>query len=57
MAKKQKMRPITAIRTYFNDGVHPDITMAELKELTKEERAELGAMCAKELGVELEEVK
>ena len=50
------MKAISAIKTYFgDDGPHGrDVTMAEIKALSKEERQEIGRMAAEALGEEFE---
>lgn len=48
-----KLPNLVAIKRYFEqDGGHK-FNMAELKALSKEEKEELGALCAIELGVEI----
>ena len=49
------MTNVAAIKKYFGDTEphNRPVTMQELKALTAEDRKELGAMCAKELGVEI----
>lgn len=50
------MTAAAAIKTYFESEPHGrKVTMAEMKALSKEERTELGRLCAKALGVELTE--
>lgn len=51
----EKIGTIKAIKEFFEAG--PDarkVEMHEFKELTREERHELAALCAVELGKELE---
>jgi hypothetical protein len=51
----EKIKAISAIRTFFNtDGYRP-VDIGELKELSADEKKELGRLCAKALGKELEE--
>ena len=50
MSEKKQMKNVEAIKTYLEP---PKITIQELKELSKEERLEIGKLCAKELGVEI----
>jgi len=57
----EKMKPITAIKRYFEhaDKIAPDggrkfEGVKEFKELTIDDKAELGALAAAELGIELE---
>ena len=50
------MTPIKAIRTYFEQDGGRQVTTAEIKALTTEERRELGVLCCAALGVELIEV-
>jgi hypothetical protein len=45
------MKAIAAIKEYFNP---PPVSMSELKELSKEERQELGRLACEQLGVEFE---
>ena len=45
---------IAAIKRYF--GTDRDVTLKELRELSKDERTELAEGAAKELGVTLKEV-
>lgn len=53
MSENRKLNNIQAIKEYFaKDGGRP-VTMQELKDLSKEDRAELGALAAKELGAEI----
>ena len=52
MTNVQAMTKVQAIREFFGE---PKVTMDELKKLSKEERLELGELCAKELGVEIVE--
>lgn len=53
------MNRITAIKTFFQQPSdtpeYParNVTMAEMKELTPEDREELGKLCAEALGVTL----
>lgn len=47
------MNNIQAIKAYFSKNGGRPVTMQELKDLTKEDRAELGKLCADALGVEL----
>ena len=53
----EKVTPIQAIKKFFEEPKdHPHsspVTMDELKVLKMDDRRELAAMCAKELGVEL----
>jgi len=44
MADK-KMGNIEAIRTFFNTPGYPEVKLAELKELDKKDREELGGLC------------
>lgn len=45
------MKPIVAIKRYMEADPHGrTVEMAELKELTTEERNELGELCCVELG-------
>ena len=48
------MTGIKALKTFFESDGGRRLTMDELKELSKEERAELIALAAIELGVEIE---
>jgi hypothetical protein len=56
-----KMTPLGALRALMHrqDELAPEggrqLGLAELQELTKEERDELGRLAATELGVEIEE--
>jgi len=47
---------LQALKRYFGTETQP-VTVAELKELTREDRAELAEGAAKELGMELEPPK
>ena len=49
----EKMSKLKAIKVYFGTPEHP-VTLAELKELSSEQREELAQGAAKELGVEIE---
>ena len=51
----EKMTRIKAIRTFFEADGGRKLAMSELKELTADDRKELGELAAKELGVELVE--
>ena len=59
----EQMTRLNALRTFFHrtDQFAPEggrkIEMQELKDLTKAERDELGELAAKELGVEIVDVK
>lgn len=48
----ETISPVQAIKRYFADDPRP-VSLAELKELSQEDRKELGALAAKELGLEL----
>lgn len=49
------MKAIVAIKRFFEADPHGrKVEMAELKELSMEERDELGRLCADALGVEFE---
>ncbi len=50
-------KSIPAIKKYFESNGGRKIQMSEMKELTHEERQELGEMCAKELGEPFEAVE
>lgn len=50
------MKALTAIKRYFEQEPHGrKVPMDELKSLSNEDRQELGAFAAKELGVELDD--
>ena len=49
----EEVNSVQAIRDYFGSEGYPKITIAELKELTKEERQELAKGACKELGKKL----
>ncbi len=49
----ETLNNVQAIRMYFAKDGGREVTLAEMKELTREDRAELGALAAKELGVEI----
>ena len=46
-----KMTATMAIKTFFE--MSPKEAIAEIKNLSPEDKAELGALCAKALGVEI----
>lgn len=49
------MKAIPAIKRFFEGGPHGrKVDMAELKELTHDERQELGRLCCEALGEEWE---
>ncbi len=49
------MKAIAAIKAYFEADPHGrEVSMSELKDLSKDERQELGEMCCEALGVEFE---
>ena len=51
----EKTTNIGAIREFFGEGRHGrKVEMSEMKDLSQEERKELGALCAEELGREIE---
>ena len=55
-AREDQMEQMTrtkAIKTYFEQDGGRKIKMDEMTVLSKEERDELGRMCAAELGVEI----
>jgi len=50
----ESLSTVQAIKEYFESGKHGRrVDMNELKTLSSDERKELGALCAKELGKEL----
>lgn len=63
MSDKPKTTNVKAIKTFFerDDQFAPGggrkVGMAELKDLTPDDRAELGVLCAAELGMEVEPSK
>jgi hypothetical protein len=50
----EKMTRIKAIKTFFEADGGKKVSMTEFKELTDEDKDELGKLACKELGVELE---
>lgn len=51
------MTTIAAIKAFFEADGGRKISMDEMRALTSDERAELGQLCAKALGVELDSPK
>ena len=49
----EQMTSVRAIRAFFEKDGGRRMALAELQALTLEERQELAALCAKELGVEI----
>lgn len=52
--EKEKVSPAKAIRSFFEADGGRKLTVAELKELTVDERMELAYLAADALGVEIE---
>lgn len=50
---KRKTTNVGAIKEYFADSERP-VTLGEMKELTMDDRAELGRLAAEQLGVEID---
>lgn len=51
---EETMKICEVIMEYFEETGMRRVTRSELKQLTKEERAEIAELCAAELGVRLE---
>ena len=52
--KDGKVTPVGAIREFFQRDGGRAITTAEMQALSRDERVELGQLCAAELGVPLD---
>jgi hypothetical protein len=52
-ARMEKVTAIRAIKTYFELDGGKRVSMTEMKNLTNEDRVELGGLAAVELGMEL----
>ena len=50
----RKITPVVAIREFFQADGGRKITVNECKPLTREDRIELGVLCAAELGPDVE---
>lgn len=51
----EAMTNTQAIRTFFETGEGRKVTLDEFKSISNTERAELAALCAVELGVEIKQ--